>query len=112
MLSFQDLNTFLASPAGQDPEIKAHFSSIGLARIWEQLLDLEDYAIVQPFIRMSEQADAQRMMQSQQEQVGIEGMTSSGLGVGNHDEVQDAGSMAPGAQQPPGPGAPEGTPSL
>ncbi len=57
----QDLNNFFASAAGQDPSVLQHFSSIGLAKLWESILDIEDYNIVQPFVRMSEQADAQQL---------------------------------------------------
>ena len=82
----QDLTAFYQSAAGQDPELRIHFSSIGLAKLYENLLSLEDYSIVQPFIRLSEQADAQRMMNVHQEQVGMDTMTPSGLGEGDYDE--------------------------
>lgn len=75
----QNVNNFFQSSLGQDPDIKAHFSSVSLARMFEDLLDLQDYSIVTPFVRLSEQADAQRMMQSSQEAIAMEAGTPSGL---------------------------------
>lgn len=75
----QNVNNFFASALGNDPDIKAHFSSVSLARMFEDLLDIGDYAIVTPFVRISEQADAQRLMQSNNEQLAVEAGTPSGL---------------------------------
>ena len=100
----QDINGFLSSPAAQDQSINVHFSGERIARTLEVLLDLQDDKIVQPYIRIQEQADAQRFMQSTQEQVGVEGMTPSGIGAGNHDE--DFNSMVPGPSGPGGQGEP------
>lgn len=63
----QDLNGFFASAAGQDPSILQHFSSIGLAKLWETILDLEDYNLVQPFIRLAEQSEGQQLSQIHEE---------------------------------------------
>ena len=112
----QDLTEFYQSAAGSDPELRAHFSSIGLARLYESLLSLEDYKIVQPFIRLSEQADAQRLMNSHQENVSMEAMTPSGLSEGDYDldmmegglEGNMAGGVPSGAPSGPGAGNPAG----
>lgn len=50
----QNLNQFYASPAFQS--VAPHFSSIAAARLWEHLLELEDYDIVEPYISITEQA--------------------------------------------------------
>lgn len=63
----QDLNGFFSSAAGQDPSVLVHFSSFGLAKLWESLLDIEDYNIVQPFVRLSEQAEGQQLSQIHEE---------------------------------------------
>lgn len=81
----QDLNNFFMSPAGQDQQVLSHFSSVQTARLWEGLLDLEDYNIVEPFVRLSEQAEGERMIRSLEEQVNMETMTPSGLFPGDHD---------------------------
>lgn len=75
----QNVNNFFQSALGADPEIKAHFSSVALAQMFEDVLELTDYNVVQPFVRLSEQADAQRLQQSSQEAVTMEAGTPSGL---------------------------------
>lgn len=62
-----------------DPDIKLHWSSIKLAKLTEDLADLDSYDLVEPFIRLSEQADAQRLLQAHQEQLAVEGSTRPGL---------------------------------
>jgi hypothetical protein len=75
----QNLNNFFTSTIGQDQDIKAHFSSIKLARMFEQLLDIEEFEIVVPYIRLAEQKEAQALANAAQEQVMMEGGTPSGL---------------------------------
>jgi len=90
----QNLNTFYASPAFQ--QVAPHFSSIRAAQLWENLLEIEDFDIVSPYVAIAEQADAQRYMQSAQEQVSMEAQTASGIGIGNHDpEVAQSGVAYP-----------------
>ena len=84
----QNLTSFFNSPIGADPDIKRHFSSIKIAQMMEQLLDLESFKLVMENIRLSEQADAQRMMNSQQEQVAMDTMTPSGMLPGDFDPSQ------------------------
>ena len=105
----QDLSSFYQSAAGQDPELRVHFSSIELAKLFEGLLSLEDYNIVQPFIRLSEQADAQRMMNAHQEQVAMDTMTPSGMHEGDYDEdlVSESNMDIP----PEGPGGEDTVPA-
>jgi ribosomal protein L20A (L18A) len=93
----QDLNGFFSSAVGQDPSILAHFSSVGLARLWEHLLDLEDYQIVQPYIRITEQSEAQNLAAIQDEQNAVNIQTPSGLQPGDYD--QDIVNGAPGTPQ-------------
>jgi hypothetical protein len=88
----QNLNNFFQSAVGQDPEIKAHFSTVELARMFEDLLDLQDYAVVTPYVRLSEQADAARMQQSSQEQLTMEAGTPSGLSEDDFDG-EDLGAI-------------------
>lgn len=80
----QNLNQFYASPAFQ--HVAAHFSSIQQAEMWEDLLDIEDWGIVQPFIVVTEQADFQRRQNVSQEQVVVEG----GLPTNTSEDDVDA----------------------
>jgi hypothetical protein len=75
----QNLNAFYGSVVGSDPEIKAHFSTVKTAQMFEDLLNIADYEIVQPYVRLTEQQDAQRMTQTGQEQVAMEAQTPAGL---------------------------------
>lgn len=63
----QDLNMFFASAVGQDPTVMNHFSSVGIAKLFESMLDLEDYNIVQPYVRLSEQSEMQQLSQIHEE---------------------------------------------
>ncbi len=75
----QNMNNFRNSVAGQDPGVMNHFSGIKEAKMWEEILDLEDWGLVQENIRVSEAADTQRLMNVQQEQVMMEAGTPAGL---------------------------------
>lgn len=75
----QNVNSFFASVLGQDPEIKAHFSTVKLARMFEELLDIEPYGVVQPYVRLSEQQEAQSIQNAGQEQVAMDAMTPAGI---------------------------------
>lgn len=98
----QDLSAFFGSAIGQDQSVSVHFSSIKIAKLMEDLLDLEPYQIVLPFVRLSEQADAQRLANSHQEQVAMDTMTASGMN-GDYDLDQPISGMD---QAPEGPGLP------
>lgn len=83
----QNLTQLAGSGLWADEEFRLHFSSVKLADMIEELLNLEDYKIVDPFIRLSERADAQRQMNSHEEQVGMEAMTPSGLSMDDSDAM-------------------------
>lgn len=105
----QNLNNFFASALGADPDVKAHFSSIKLAELFEDLLEVQDYEIVQPYIRLSEQADAQRLAQAHQQQVMMEAQTPAGISADDYDQdigAPPSGATPPMGPTPPGPGAP------
>lgn len=82
----QNLTNFFNSSIGADQEVKLHFSSVQLAKLSESLLDLEEERIVQPFIRLTEQQEAQREQASLDEQFLTELNTPSGLFEDDFDE--------------------------
>ena len=82
----QNLNTFYSSALGSDPDIRMHLSGIKLAGVVEDLLELEGDEIVQPYVRIGEQADAQRQATAQQEQIAEEVETPSGLFADDFDD--------------------------
>ena len=75
----QNISNFFQSALGQDPEIKMHFSSVKLAEMFEDLFDLQNYDVVMPYVRLSEQQEAQKQAQAMQEQTSMEGLTADGL---------------------------------
>lgn len=75
----QNLTQFYSSTIGADPEIKAHISTVKMANMIEELLDIGQYNIIEPYIRITEQAEAQRLMNTHQEQVAVATMQPSGI---------------------------------
>jgi hypothetical protein len=81
----QNITNFYSSGIGQDPDVRMHLSAIQIAKLFENVFKIEDYEIVQPYIRISEHADAQRLAQAAQEQVDMEQQTPTGIGTdGDH----------------------------
>jgi hypothetical protein len=81
----QNLTAFFASVPGSDPSVLTHFSSVQLSKLWEKVLNIEDYNIVQPYIRISEKAEADQLMSISQEQAAMEVTTPGGLQPGDYD---------------------------
>jgi hypothetical protein len=77
----QDLNNFFGSPAGQDPDVIIHFSGYRTARLWENVLNLEDFNIVEENVRLSEKADAQQAINAHAENIAATGAQPSSGGV-------------------------------
>lgn len=75
----QNLTQFYSSGIGQDPLVNVHISGIKLAQTMVGLLDLTDYALVQPYIRLAEQAQGQRLNAAHQEQSQMQVATPAGL---------------------------------
>jgi hypothetical protein len=82
----QNITNLYQSALGSDEAIRAHFSSIKMAEFLEELMDIKEYDIVRPFIRLSEEADAQRLANSHTESIAVEAETPSGL---TEDDVDD-----------------------
>jgi len=83
----QNLNNFFNSAVGQDEFVKNHFSGKKLAIVMEELLNLERYNVVSDNVRVFEAAETQRLAQSAQEQVQVEGLTPSGVTEDDVEEV-------------------------
>ena len=81
----QNITQFLTSPAGQDQAIMQHFSGIGLAKFFEENLELERYKIVTPYIRISEMGEAQSLMNQAEEDNAMAMQTSAGIAPDDFD---------------------------
>lgn len=86
----QNLTNWSQTPLGQDPEIKQHFSSVKMARMVEDALNLQDYDLVLPFVRVSEAAEQQKLSQQAMEQIQMEAVTPSGLTPDDFSEPSGA----------------------
>lgn len=95
----QNLTQLYGTILQNDPEVKAHFSTIKTAKMLEEVLDIADFKLVQPFIRLSEQQDGKKLMMQGEEAAQNEFMTPSGLTPGDHD--QDQGQQLQQAVGPP-----------
>lgn len=75
----QNVTAWFNSPVGQDPQVIVHISGLAMAKMMEDLLDLEGYKLVQENIRLQETADTQRLANVQSEEVAMEAGTPAGL---------------------------------
>lgn len=73
----QNLVQLSNSPVGQDPAVNAHISGIKMAYLFSELLHLERYGLVQPNVRIAEQLETQKLMQSAQQILGEQGGPSA-----------------------------------
>lgn len=87
----QNLTAFSNSALGQDPDVLIHISGLGLAQMFEDLLDVQGYKLVQPYIRISERAEAQQGINAAEEQTLMQLQTPSGL---TPDDVQGSANGA------------------
>jgi hypothetical protein len=90
--------------SGLWPSIQPHFSGIKLAKIIEDVFDLTDHEIVQPFVALAEQADAQKLINAYQEQIH----TSAGTATGQGNDFDISALSGPPQQPPAAPAAPQG----
>lgn len=75
----QNLQGLYSSMIAADQELKLHFSSVKTAKMIEELLDLEEYEIVEPYVRIAEQAEAQQLANTQQEETMTTAQAPAGL---------------------------------
>jgi len=82
----QNLSNFYQSAAGADPMVRNHFSSIGVAKMISDLLDLDRFNLVSENIRILEQSQAQTLSNVAQEQAANATMTPAGLEPDDTDQ--------------------------
>jgi hypothetical protein len=91
----QNLNSLAMSPLWED--IRPHISSIKLADAVVDLFDLEVYKMNTPYVRLAEEADAQRIAQAQEEQVLMEALTAAGISADDvSDPIEETMAVQPG----------------
>jgi len=65
----QNLTQLASSPLGQDPSVSVHISGKKIAKLIEELLDLEKFNLVKDNIRIFEQQETQQLVNTAQQQV-------------------------------------------
>ena len=81
----QSLTAFFSSPIGQDPDVMVHWSGIKLASLMQDLLDLEPYGLVSPYVRLSERAETQQLAMQHEEDVMMAASTPAGISPDDTD---------------------------
>jgi hypothetical protein len=72
----QNLVNFMNSGVGQDEAVKAHFSGFKIAKMMEDLLDLQAYDLVSRNVRLMEAEETQRLANSAEQGLAEEDLTS------------------------------------
>jgi hypothetical protein len=65
----QTITSFTASPVYQDQEVAQHISSVQLAEMFVDLLDIQNDKLVRPYVRIAERAEAAKAMQAAEKEV-------------------------------------------
>lgn len=68
----QNLTSFANTALGQDPAVTAHISGKKLAKLFEEVLGLEKFGLVQDNVRVMEQAETQRLVNQVGEDLEVE----------------------------------------
>lgn len=75
----QNITNFFNSGMGKDPAITVHMSGLQSAKMIEDLLDLEGYDLIKPYIRIIETQEAQQLNNTGQEQTIAKAGAPAGL---------------------------------
>jgi hypothetical protein len=75
---FQNLNNLANSAMYNDPAVNTHFSGLKLAQVVEELLDIEKFDLVSPNVRVAEQLETQRMIDTGSQELNDERAAEGG----------------------------------
>lgn len=79
----QNLTQFMGSAAF--PVVAPHISSVRLAKVFENLLELESFKVVEPYVAITEQADQAKLSMAAEENVMMAQQTPSNFAPGDFD---------------------------
>lgn len=79
--------------------VQPHFSSVKLAKYVEDAFNLKDFEMVTPYVALSEQAEAQKLMQAHEEQTMMQTETASGIGEDYDLPPEAQGQMNAGGME-------------
>ena len=89
----QNLTQLAGSAMGQDPSINIHLSGKKMAKLIEEVLDLEKYGIYKENVRIFEQQETQQLINSAQQEVNSKQSLSNEM-IGESNEEESIDSMA------------------
>ena len=95
----QSLTQLAASPLGADPSVNVHISGKKMAKLIEELLDLEKFNLVKDNIRVFEQQETQQLVNTAQQQVDEQQILSAEMSGVPIDEVSDNVDLPPENQE-------------
>lgn len=98
----QNLTGFFNSPIGQDQGVMVHWSGLETAKMMQELLELDGYNLVTPFVRIAEQAEAQRVQNTADEQTMMEIDQPTGISPDDYSNTANTPNMAQGRAGPQG----------
>jgi hypothetical protein len=75
----QNISNFFSSSVGASPAVQMHFSSLKMAKMFEDLLDIEAYELVTPFVGITEAQEAQQLQNTASEQTQMTALSPSGM---------------------------------
>lgn len=78
----------------QDPLASQHFSSVGIAKLYAELMDIDKLNIIFPYVRVGEQAELMKLQQAAQIQVQEDDMVDLTTDVNPDEGLED--EVAPG----------------
>lgn len=81
--TLQNLTTLLNSAIGKDPSVVVHLSGKRIAKMVEELADLQEFALYGENIRIIEQAETQQLQAQVQERTQIQSNTPPGVTEGD-----------------------------
>ena len=82
------LFNFVNSAAYADPSVATHISGLVIATAAQELLGLDRLKMVSPDVRITEQLQSQRLLQSAQTDVAVEGTVDPALAAEEVDEEE------------------------
>jgi hypothetical protein len=68
---------FLNSPVGQDPAVAVHLSGKKIAKLFEEFLGVEQFALYQDNVRVTETHETQQFVEQSQEDLAVTNATPS-----------------------------------
>lgn len=98
----QNITGLFNSPIGKI--VLPHTSSVKMAQLADNLLEIEDWGIFQPYVQIVEQAEAAKMQNATQEEVGHQAQTPASVTPGDTPAHQVSQLPQGGRPQPPAAG--------